>query len=264
MADPYVPWFPKFLQPAATAFYDYLNRDSAGLYKDLNYLGNVFTPQGVEYTGKYARPDPSTLTPKVARPVMPSAQTYIYAQPNLYGVGMSQLRNGYGTPSPTPAPSQTAPNLYYPNASAIGQGIMAGASGMIGNWMNRIQGTAGNNAAPTGGTGGTRQGNSIDYAKQRIDSALGQGAFERLGGTNLLQKFQDNEHHYYWDEPKTLDGAINSAIRDEMNNARNAARWQELHGGTKITQEQWDRWYYANREGLGPNDLMSDGKPVVY
>lgn len=119
----------------------------------------------------------------------------------------------------------------------------------------------------TNGTGTSRRSQLEAYARDRIDGALGAGTwdtyFDRVGKT-ILDRYEENPNHYYWDEPKTPEGAINSFIRDEQNNARNAAQWQREHGNTPIPEEMWQRWYYANRNGLGPNDVMNDGSQVVY
>lgn len=126
----------------------------------------------------------------------------------------------------------------------------------------------GTNPFGGGGQGGAPRLSPIEaYARERIDKALGAGTYDRYlkaTGQSILQKFRDNPRHLYWDEPNSPEGAINSYIRDEMNNARNAAQWQQEHGNIPIPQEMWDRWYYANRQGQRPDDVQRDGNEVVY
>jgi hypothetical protein len=140
-----------------------------------------------------------------------------------------------------------------------------GGDARIGSPFSRggVGGTAG-----AGGFGGGAPGMSPleAMARDRINKALGEGWYENFVKTRGMSPvdFYRDPRNKYWDEPDTPDGAINSAIRDEINNARNAAQWQQEHGNTPIGQEQWERWYYANRQGMRVDDVMNDGSEVVY
>jgi hypothetical protein len=102
--------------------------------------------------------------------------------------------------------------------------------------------------------------------RDRYDKAIGPGAWDNFVKTRGMSPidFYRDPRNKYWDEPDTPDGAFSSAIRDEMNNARNYAQWVQEHGTVAPGQEQYDRWYYANRQGMRVDDVMNDGSEVVY
>lgn len=187
-------------------------------------------------------------------------------QPN-YGAPPTQM-------PPTPPPQQpqavTSPFAMFGNPFAQIQQWQKNVSPFIGNLAAastpppRTQNTGGYTEQRAGGS---RRSEVEDYARKRIDGALGAGTYDRYlnaTGESILEKYKTNPRNLYWDEPNTPDGAINSYIRDEQNNAKNAAQWQLEHGNTPIPQEMWERWYYANRQGLSPNDVTYDGNQVVY
>jgi hypothetical protein len=145
---------------------------------------------------------------------------------------------------------------------AGGQGRL-GVSGSIGSPFARtgVGGTAGG-----GGYGAPGMSPLEMQFRDRYDKTIGPGAWDNFVKTRGMSPidFYRDPRNKYWDEPDTPDGAFSSAIRDEMNNARNAAQWQMEHGNTPIGQEQWERWYYANRQGMRVDDVMNDGSEVVY
>jgi hypothetical protein len=141
-------------------------------------------------------------------------------------------------------------------AGAGGRGGF-GVGGGIGSPFGNMPGGA-------GGAGGLSPMEAM--ARDRINKSLGEGWYENFVKTRGMSPvdFYRDPRNKYWDEPDTPDGAINSAIRDELNNARNAAQWAQEHGNTPIPQEAWERWYYANRQGMRVDDVMTDGSEVVY
>jgi hypothetical protein len=145
-----------------------------------------------------------------------------------------------------------------------GYGRLGGDARIGSPFARTVGGTAG--AGGYGGYGSPGMTPQDIYARDKFNAAFGDGWYEnyiKVNGVAPHEKYRDERTHYY-DSPPGVDGAIDSFIKDERNNARNAAQWAQEHGNVEIPQEMWERWYYANRQGMRVDDLMRDGSEVVY
>jgi hypothetical protein len=229
-------------------------------------------------------------------PFMNTKNVGVNATPNATTFG--QRTNGvpFAGGGPLPAQISSGGKSFMPNGSAVtynpslfpqGGGPTNPAAGPGGASFNRIfsmqnpfiQGMGGvigaglrmRSGQPPfagGGMGGAPGMSALEMQfRDRYDKAIGPGAwdnFVKTRGMTPIDFYRMPNNRYWEDGPSTPDRALDDAIRDEFNNARNAAQWQQEHGNVAIPQEAWDRWYYANRQGMRVDDVMNDGSEVVY
>jgi hypothetical protein len=225
-------------------------------------------------------------------PFMNTQQAGMSSTPNATTFGQRTNAQPFANSSPLPAQISSGGKSFMPNGSAVtynsslfarpggwpqnyspgqfpntlggGYGRLGGDARIGSPFARTVGGTAG--AGGYGGYGSPGMTPQDIYARDKFNAAFGDGWYEnyiKVNGVAPHEKYRDERTHYY-DSPPGVDGAIDSFIKDERNNARNAAQWAQEHGNVEIPQEMWERWYYANRQGMRVDDLMRDGSEVVY
>lgn len=201
---------------------------------------------------------PSTL------PTLTAASSAPYYSPGLMQ-GIGKLPPGT---SPVPAPKPYVPMTTQAKGMDTPYSFQGGGFGRTPPPTTTTPGIPG---AP-----GAKTWREVGHAQ--IDSKLGQGwaeNFQKAHGVSPLDFYSDKRNWFSYqasaaadygvDSKEFANATIQATIEEGIKHGQEASEWQRLHGNEPIGDEQWKRWYYANRGGVDANTgLMNDGLPVVY
>lgn len=212
------------------------------------------------------------------------SRNYLFAENDRNRVGYQGNPSNYYLPLQTPSPTSTvSPVASAPLANPVDWSKVSDLYVPSGQSGNVRPPTGGSNANPTAGTtqvpptspgGQARPKTFRDMAREQINGKMGEGYFETFQqrmGQDPVDFYSDERNWFKFqrdaamdfgrESPQFAQATIRAVVEEGLLHQQEVAEWQQMHGGTPIPQEQWERWYYMNRGGSAGHSSGAGDNP---